>query len=209
MTLTLRNMNLPAPRPRRRAQLPEHISRVAHALFESEGYARVTMEQIAREAEVSKRTLYKHFPAKEALLERVLEARLAQDLVARDVLPDAEAGFRAGVTALLLESARWCEQHKDCLLPYIRYKFATFDPSAAPAEDHGLLPVWMALIAAGQVRGELVSSRPPEQLGIHFHYLYLGALMRWLTEPRLDLPEEFEAVVTLFVDGAVQRRLPR
>lgn len=189
-------------RPSSRAQLPAHIGRVAALLFQSRGYGAVTMEQVAGEAGVSKRTLYKYFAAKEALLEQVLEAELTQDLLARDFSLDAQAGFRAGTTALLHASARWCEQHVDVLLPYIRYKFASFDPAAADVQDRGLFPVWTRLIGAAQQRGELVGEHRPEQLGIYFHYLYLGALMRWLTQPRIKLTKEFDTVVGLFIDGA-------
>lgn len=194
------------PRPPSRAQLPEHIGLAAAQLFRAKGYAEVTMEQVASHAGVSKRTLYKYFPVKEALLERMLEATLADDLAARDVAADEQAGFRAGVTALLHESARWCEQHAALLLPYIRYKFARFDPATAPAEDRGLLPLWTLLIEAAQAHGELAASHRPVQLSTYFHYLYLGALMRWLTEPALDLRQEFDVVVALFMDGAAARR---
>lgn len=193
-------------RPASRAQLPAHIGRVAAILFESKGYAAVTMEQVADRAGVSKRTLYKYFAAKEALLESVLEAELAQDLARRDFILDAQAGFRPAATALLHESARWCEQHAEVLPPYIRYKFASFDPAAVIEPDRGLLPVWTGLIRAAQQRGELAATRSPEQIGTYFHYLYLGALMRWLTQRGLDLDKEFDTIVSLFVDGAAARR---
>lgn len=195
----------PPPRPSSRALLPAHIGRVAALLIASRGYDSVTMEQVASQACVSKRTLYKYFPAKEALLEHVLEAALAADLSRRDFSAHERSGFRAGITALLHDSARWCEQHADVLLPYIRYKFATFDPSAATEQDRGLLPVWTALIDSAQQQGELASTRRPEQLAIYFHYLYLGALMRWLSEPGITLREEFDTVVELFIDGAARR----
>jgi len=189
-------------RPDRRAEIPAHILRVAQQLFQAQGYVPVTMEQIASQASVSKRTLYKYFPVKEALLERVLEDALARDLAQQNFHIDTRATFRKGALHLLHESARWCEQHTDYLLPYIRHKFATFDPRLAVGDDKGLLPVWTMLIATAQKRGELRAERPAEQLATYFHYLYLGALMRWLTEPGLDLCQEFDMVVALFVDGA-------
>ena len=192
-------------RPSNRMLLPAHVARVAAMLFDSRGYAAVTMEEIAASARVSKRTLYKYFACKEALLERMLEDELARDLSARDLDRDARAGFRAGLSPLLHASARWCEQHADVLLPYIRYKFATFDP-AASGPDRGLLPLWIRLIRAAQQRGELAATQRPEQLGTYFHYLYLGALMRWLTVPRIRLAGEFDTMVALFVEGAGRRR---
>lgn len=195
------------PRPQNRAGLPRHVGLVAAELFQSKGYARVTMEQVAARAGVSKRTLYKYFPVKEALLERMLEDALADDLAGRDFAAQERAGFRAGVAELLHESARWCEQRADVLLPYIRYKFASFDPGAVPAQDRGVLPLWTMLIEAAQERGELLRNQESRRLAIYFHYLYLGALMRWLTEPGLDLRGEFDTVIALFLDGAADRRV--
>lgn len=191
----------PRRRPSSRAELPAHIGLVADELFGSRGYERVTMEQVAQRAGVSKRTLYKYFPAKEALLERSLENALARDLAGKEVARLRDAGFREGVAALLRGSARWCGRHRDLLLPYIRYKFASFDPGAAPAKDRGLLPLWTAMVRAAQERGELQARAGARQLATYFHYLYLGALMRWLTEPRVELRAEFDTMIQLFLDG--------
>ena len=117
-------------------------------------------------------------------------------------MPSRSAPFRVNISALLAESAASCERHPDYLLPYIRYKFASFEPNAETAGNGGLVQAWTLLIAAAQQRGELDPARPAEQLAIYFHYLYFGALMRWITDRRLDLKQEFAAVVRLFVDGA-------
>lgn len=185
-----------------KARLLERIARSASELFVDVGYEAVTMEQIAARAGVSKRTLYKYFPVKEAILAHQLESELARDVARLDIRLDERAGFRAIVTALLSESAAWCERHPDHLLPYIRYKFATFEPVEEPANERGLVRAWTMLIAAGQRRNELDTTRTAAQLAIYFHYLYLGALMRWITDPRLNLLGEFEAVVGLFIEGA-------
>ena len=44
----------------------------AYALFYKEGFARVSVDAIARKAGVTKRTLYNHFESKDALVEAVL-----------------------------------------------------------------------------------------------------------------------------------------
>lgn len=187
----------------KKARLLEQIAAAAGELFQARGYIEVTMEQIAAAAEVSKRTLYKYFPVKEAILAHLLEGELARDLASHPGFqPDLDAPFRANVSALLVESAGWCERHPDYLLPYIRYKFASFEPNAETDGKGDLVQTWSLLIAAAQQRGELDPSTPAEQLAIYFHYLYLGALMRWITDRRLDLKQEFTTVVRLFVDGA-------
>ncbi|MEV4760870.1 TetR/AcrR family transcriptional regulator [Micromonospora sp. NPDC049559] len=49
------------------------IVHAARAVFGRDGYARTTMDAIAREAAVSTRTLYKHFSSKEELFSFVLQ----------------------------------------------------------------------------------------------------------------------------------------
>jgi AcrR family transcriptional regulator len=51
-------------RERKRLQLLDFLADTAWGLFESEGFAAVTMERIADVADVAKGTLYKHFPVK-------------------------------------------------------------------------------------------------------------------------------------------------
>lgn len=186
----------------KKVHLMEHIAAAAGELFQAHGYLVVTMEQIAMAAEVSKRTLYKYFPVREAVLAHLLEGELARDLANPGFQFDLNAPFHANISKLLAESAAWCERHPDYLLPYIRYKFASFEPNAETTGKGNLVQAWTLLIAAAQQRGELDPEHPAEQLAIYFHHLYFGALMRWITDRRLDLKREFTTVVQLFVDGA-------
>ncbi|MEV6967825.1 TetR/AcrR family transcriptional regulator [Hamadaea sp. NPDC051192] len=60
------------PSTRGRPAKRDAIVEAARAVFGRDGYARTTTDTIAREAGVSTRTLYKHFPSKEALFSSVL-----------------------------------------------------------------------------------------------------------------------------------------
>ena len=59
----------------------KRILAAAYGQFRRRGYSRVSMEEIASAARLTKRTLYYHFASKDALLTAVLEAqhRLALD----------------------------------------------------------------------------------------------------------------------------------
>ena len=191
-------------RARRRARVLDLLAETAVQLFDSYGYDAVTMEQIAAEADVSKGTLYNHFPTKESVLAHWIHAQLEADLARLKPKIEREAGFVSAISLLLNASAAWCAKHREYLSPYLRFRFLSFE--TPPGEEGDALPGdivdgFALLIAKGQHAGELRDDVDPAHLALLFHHLYLGALMRWLTTPGVNLRKEFALVVKLFVEG--------
>ena len=89
-------------RERKKARTRESLIRVAHQLFQQQGFEATTVEQIVDAAEVSRRTFFRYFPAKEAVVFPYNEQRLARLSEALDRGPEGLAGVRAA----LLELAR-------------------------------------------------------------------------------------------------------
>jgi TetR/AcrR family transcriptional regulator, regulator of autoinduction and epiphytic fitness len=198
----------PSRRVRKRMQMLGHLAGTAARLFESHGYESVTMEQIAAEADVAKRTLYNHFPTKEAVLAHWLEAELERDLAHLQGGMAKCTTFVSRITYLLNASADWCAEHPIYLTAYLRHRFLSIGTSEADGSSErgkGIALAWQQLIAEGQRAGELGRKPPAEQLATWFHHLYLGALLRWLTVPDLSLRKEFGAIIKLFVEGAGTR----
>lgn len=67
-----------APLPTLSAQKHADIIEAAVALFCEEGFAATSMDRIAQRAAVSKRTVYNHFPSKEALFQECVGVLLAR-----------------------------------------------------------------------------------------------------------------------------------
>jgi AcrR family transcriptional regulator len=86
-------MSMTSPAHGLRPEKREAILRAARTVFARSGFARATIDAIATEANVSTRTLYKHFRNKDALFAAVLTASAAA------VADDYEASVRAGVSA--------------------------------------------------------------------------------------------------------------
>lgn len=88
-----------APRWRRRAEArPEEILEAALAEFTARGFEAARMEDIAKTAGISKAGIYLYFPSKTALLEALIEARVAP--LARQAQTLAAAGADDPLTAL-------------------------------------------------------------------------------------------------------------
>nr|WP_298718542.1 TetR/AcrR family transcriptional regulator [uncultured Steroidobacter sp.] len=194
----------PGRRERKRQEKLDHIAQTALRLFETHGYAAVTMEQIAAEADVAKGTLYSHFPVKEAVLAHWFHMQLEADLERLLPICLADASFRRGMRRLLDASASWHERHRDYLLPYLRYRFTNVGQPSVDENDAraDLVRAFFALISSGQQSGELRKSQPATRLALYFHFLYLAGLMRWLTTPNADLHDELAAVLDLFLKGS-------
>ncbi|RSE92856.1 TetR/AcrR family transcriptional regulator [Achromobacter aegrifaciens] len=191
-------------RERKRLQTLDHLAQTAWRLFETLGYDVVTMEQIAAQADVSKGTLYNHFPVKEALLAHRFHGELAASQ--RELQPALRAlpTLAQRLTRILHASAHWSESHRTYLGPYLRYRLSTLQPGARDDGRYprsGMQALYTALIeeaqAAGQARTDLDAGRLAHQL----QFLYLGAMLRWLDPPRSSLKAEFDAAISLFVRG--------
>ncbi|KIO48448.1 TetR/AcrR family transcriptional regulator [Nitrosospira sp. NpAV] len=190
----------PGRRERKRLQLLDFLADTAWTLFESEGFAAVTMERIADAADVAKGTLYKHFPAKEALLRhrfhRELEKAWPQVLADIVALPNFEGQLRA----FLERSAAWSQSHRAYLLPYVQFRLS--EPRRLDAGSRsGLDRIFCHFIAQGQASGEFCAVREPDVLAVYLEFLYLAALLRWLLHEDLSLTEEFSRMLDLFLFG--------
>ena len=102
--------------------LPDHIAKVAADLFYREGINVVGVDRVAAEAEVTKRTLYRHFPSKDALIAAALRNMPHLITFPREGSPrERIAGaFRAMIAFVQTTAYRGC--------PYINASAELNDP---------------------------------------------------------------------------------
>jgi AcrR family transcriptional regulator len=79
----------------RRRSTHEALRRVALAQFASQGFANVTVTQLATEAGVTERTFFRHFPSKEAVLFQDYDSQLEWLAEALAQRPTSESLFDA------------------------------------------------------------------------------------------------------------------
>ncbi|WP_426663963.1 TetR/AcrR family transcriptional regulator [Rhodanobacter aciditrophus] len=198
-------MATPTRNDRRRARTREHLAAVARALFERHGYEAVTMEQIAAEADVARGTLYNHFALKEAVLAHALHAQLAHDLEPLLHKVVARRSLRTQLAGVMEASARWWEAHRSYAAPYIRHRFQMLGDGNAGQGDSEMLTLYETLIEQAQSQGEIRNDIPAALLSSHLHFLYLGALLRWLEDRRIKLTDELTGALAFFMAGAAVR----
>lgn len=195
----------PGRRERKRQQQLDHLADTAWQLFETEGYATVTMERIAALADVAKGTLYKHFPVKEALLRhrfhRELKAGLAELMPALAVLPAGAQRLRA----FLETSARWSEEHRPYVRPYLEFRLAEPRLAEDGGQRSGLEQVFGALLAEGQATGAFRKDVDVRAAAHYLEFLYLAAVLRWLGGEAGSLMDEMDAMLALFLGGMEAR----
>jgi AcrR family transcriptional regulator len=96
--------------PRSAELTRKQILEGAYKLFRRHGYSRVTMDDIAAGAHLTKRTLYHHFNSKDELLSKVLEAQHHLALQAFKTFGDRLSGSPQAIAeGLFRELAVWAD----------------------------------------------------------------------------------------------------
>ena len=186
-------------RERKRRQTADHLAETAWSLFESRGFEQVTMEAIAEAADVAKGTLYKHFLVKEALLVHTFHAQLKSTLPALLERLEGIAGVRERLRTFFMLSADWSESRRAYLPHYLRFRMQPNGDAAVGRSGTDL--IFAHILETGIGSGELRDDLPLQACVHYLSFLYLATLLRWLDSPNLSLTREFEAMLSLFIDG--------
>jgi AcrR family transcriptional regulator len=97
--------------PRSAEQTRGRVLEAAYELFRRQGYNRVTMDDIAKAAELTKRTLYHHFKSKDQLLADVLESQHHLALQAFRTFGDNLSGSAETIVeAMFQDLAVWADR---------------------------------------------------------------------------------------------------
>lgn len=92
--------------PRSSEATQKQILDAAYKLFRRHGYSRVSIDEIATAAKITKKTLYYHFESKDALLAAVLEAQSELALAAFKTFGDKLKGSPAAIADALFEDLK-------------------------------------------------------------------------------------------------------
>jgi AcrR family transcriptional regulator len=181
------------------------IIAAARASFFAHGFRSVTMDQLAEELAMSKKTLYAHFPSKHALLEALLKEKfVGVEADLERVARESSSDFLAGLEHLLECVQRHTAEVQP---PFIRDLQREGPELFKVVEDRRreIIRRHVGKLFADGRRQGLIRKDVPVQLVIE---ILLGAVQAIMNPPRLaelDLTPAtgFRAIISVIIEGAL------
>jgi AcrR family transcriptional regulator len=200
----------PQSRPRSRKRDPhrQRIVDAARAHFFSHGFRSVTMDDLAEELGISKKTLYAHFPGKVDLLEAVLAAKLAGvEATLKRVTRAHPHDFPATLRELLAGTHRELDEIKPPFVRDMRQKapdvFKVVERRRAAIIQRYFGKFFIEGQRAGMVRKDV-----PAKLIIE---ILLAMVQSIMNPPKMEelgmTPKEgFTGIIKIVLEGALIRK---
>lgn len=192
---------------KRKQQTRESIIRVALDLFQRQGFDGTTMDQIAAEADIARKTLYNHFPVKEAIVDDYVR-ELSTDLARTSreelhQLPDT----RSRLLAALDTAYQWVETNPEFTAICLGYRMKNmWRKTGGDTSETGTHEIMSEILVRGQQTGEIRQDVPVKLLVFQLDMLRGSVVMEWLADAeRIDLRKEIAKIVDLFLYGAIDR----
>jgi AcrR family transcriptional regulator len=192
---------------RKKRETRQKIVKVAVDLFQRQGFNNTTMEQIAEVTDIARKTLYNHFPVKEAIVDeyvKVISKGLAQETFDNmQKLPDT----RARLLAALDKAYEWVEINPEitgiCLGHRLKNMFmGTGDSSCETATQSIMTEIIRQGQEAGEIKRDISVKMMVQQLNISRSVVVLN----WLKDPSVfELRKEMAKIVDLFIYGIIER----
>lgn len=181
----------------------QRVMSAALPLLTNGSFDAVSMEDIARAADVSRTSLYNHFDDKAAILDACFADEFAAG--ASELLGRATkiSGRRERLAFVFDAFAKWATPKKTLLLPVVLHGMR--QSLAHPHEAHPLHAFFVSLIENPLSNAD--DHRRLEMLAHYLRHLYLAATLRWLASEERGPEMFFAEMLSLFLDGAEAQRV--
>jgi AcrR family transcriptional regulator len=201
----MKQAHKPPPRSRKRDPNRQRIVDAARVHFFSHGFRSVTMDDLAEELGVSKKTLYAHFPGKFDLLEAVLADKLAGvEAKLKEVTRAHPHDFPATLRELLAGTHRELDEIKPPFVRDMRQKapevFKLVERRRAAVIQRYFGKFFVEGQRAGMVRKDV-----PAKLIIE---ILLAMVQSIMNPPKMEelgmMPKEgFSGILKIILEGAL------
>ncbi|MDD2217488.1 TetR/AcrR family transcriptional regulator [Syntrophomonas wolfei] len=189
---------------RKKEKTRQKIISISMNLFREQGFDSTSMEQIAREVDIAKGTLYNYFPVKEAILseyiQRSFEDRRAERILQLRKLPDT----RTRMIWILSELIAGVRAQKDVFEKYLVYQIQNMISLHRDAGvKSGIKLLAREIIVLGQENEEIRQDIPLDILLALFEFAFIEVAQEFYMKPEsFDAQVAIEYIVDLFMNGA-------
>lgn len=187
---------------RKKKETRQKIIKAAMDLIQRQGFDNTTMEQIAEESDVARKTLYNHFPVKEAIVDeyvRSLSREFTQE--AFDKLHNLH-DTRSRLLETLDKVYEQVEINPKIIGISMGYRLKNMLQGEGYSSG-GTQSLIAEIIRLGQQAGEIRQDIRAELLVKQLDILRGAVVMDWLNDPsRLELRKEMALLIDLFLNGA-------
>ena len=169
-------------------------------LYESQSFAKTTVDQITNAAGVGKGTFYNYFETKEELLVAGMAVMQEKEtsLIQGNVLQSATTWEK--FVLLIDGSATWIKAHPELSLIWSLERLRRGIEDHNPDSFDGQL---RAIIVSGQQAGELRKDRPAENLLMEVTALFVFAIACWAhSDKQYDLASAIQDSLSTYIMGA-------
>ncbi len=192
---------------RKKEQTKQNIVRIAMQLFNQQGFSSTTMEQISKETDIAKGTLYNYFSSKEAIVNEYVHtsvrAKLPKMMEQIQKLPNSHARIQK----LLNKQVEYVHKNKEIMGIYMMYRMQQMaqigNDNNLRSGTHYLL---VKIIEMGQEQGEIRKDIPLSLLAAQLDYIRFVITMDVLKESaELSIEENITKSTDFFLNGASLR----
>jgi len=192
---------------RKKEKTRQKIISISMNLFREQGFDSTSMEQIAKEVDIAKGTLYNYFPVKEAILseyiQRSFEDRRAERILQLRKLPDT----RTRMIWILSELIAGVRAQKDVFEKYLVYQIQNMISLHRDAGvKSGIKLLAREIIVLGQENEEIRQDIPLDILLALFEFAFIEVAQEFYMKPEsFDAQVAIEYIVDLFMNWSKRR----
>lgn len=188
---------------RKKEKTKQKIIAVAIKLFKEQGIDATTMEQIAREVDIAKGTLYNYFPVKEAIISEFIQLSFKEKNPDRIIDLQQVANTRERMILIFSKLIKGVKEQKDLFEKYLIYQMqnmVSFDQNKSTKSGFRVLA--NEIIELGQRSGEIRTDLPLVVLRDLFEFVFIEVVKQLYIEPESFIAHEaIERCVDLFING--------
>ena len=181
-----------------------HIISTAMSLFRSSSFDKISMEQIASKSDVSKGTLYKYFPVKEAIVSSYWKNNVKQESDVISKLFTSYPNTKTRITAVFISAADSFKIEPEFARIQFVYQFQEIGRNPNNKQIRSGFEIFLEkILIAGQELGDVRKDILASTMAGQLLFLFTTTCLFWFSSPEIfSLEERLKETATIFIEGA-------